>query len=172
MLNRRRGLSNETISQVDMFRWGEEGHAATEQEQCMVSIPSVCGLRRCVTRIYVLVCACVVCAQSFVRLQVVCVCVMCVCVMCVCACMCVCVYVHAWVRACVRACRARVCVCVCVCVCSCVCVCAVLVLRCICACQCVCVVFVLCIFWGNAPVDRWRQQKLETKKTTVHPSWY
>merc|ERR1711907_11452 len=26
MLSRRRGLSNETINQVDKFRWGEEGH--------------------------------------------------------------------------------------------------------------------------------------------------
>lgn len=38
MLSRRRGLSNETISQVAMFRWGEEGTNPDVQTQCMVCL--------------------------------------------------------------------------------------------------------------------------------------
>lgn len=38
MLSRRRGLSNETINQVDKFRWGDEGHTTTDQTQCMICL--------------------------------------------------------------------------------------------------------------------------------------
>merc|ERR1712023_606513 len=37
MLSRRRGLSNETIAQVESFRWGD-GTAANDQTQCMVCL--------------------------------------------------------------------------------------------------------------------------------------
>merc|ERR1712046_374972 len=38
MLSRRRGLSNETISQVDKFRWGEETTTVAGQTQCMICL--------------------------------------------------------------------------------------------------------------------------------------
>lgn len=38
MLSRRRGLANETISQVMQFKWGEEGAPENSQTQCMVCL--------------------------------------------------------------------------------------------------------------------------------------
>lgn len=38
MLSRRRGLSNDTISQVVQFKWGDEGQGNCDQTQCMVCL--------------------------------------------------------------------------------------------------------------------------------------
>merc|ERR1711974_2670 len=37
MLSRRRGLSQETVDQIEKFRWGEQG-TTVEQKQCMICL--------------------------------------------------------------------------------------------------------------------------------------